>query len=236
MRTIELSPRLHLIGFDFGQAYLWRDADSLTLIDTGTVGSGEVIAEAIRGLGLVPGDLDRVVLTHAHEDHAGAAAEVEAWPGVTVIAHRLDVPVVRGESTAAAPVFDGAPEWERELYANKPALPPAPPARVARELEDDEVLDFGGGARVIGVPGHTAGSIALHLPESGVLFTGDAVANVGGRTTLGVFNTERARAVASLRRLAELDVETACFGHGEPITRGASVALRDAAAAHVAGG
>ncbi len=229
MRTVELSPQLYQLCFEVGHAYLWRDADSLTLIDTGTAGSGERIARSIRGLGLARRDLARVVLTHAHEDHAGAAAEIEAWGGVTVIAHRLDVPVVRGESVAAHPVFEDAPDWERTLYENKPPLPPAPPARVDRELDDDDVLDFGGGARVIGVPGHTDGSIALYLPEPGVLFTGDAVANVGGRTILGVFNAERGQAIASLRKLAALDVETACFGHGDPIVTGASAALQGAA-------
>ncbi|BFV56416.1 hypothetical protein KCMC57_up15200 [Kitasatospora sp. CMC57] len=85
---------------------------------------------------------------------------------------------------------------------------------------------------MVAVPGHTDGSIALHLPEMKVLVTGDAVANVG-RTMLGVFNTDRARAVESLHRLAELDVDTALFGHGEPIVHGAAIALRRAAAAAV---
>lgn len=76
----------------------------------------------------------------------------------------------------------------------------------------------------------TAGSIALHLHGPGVLFTGDAVANVG-RTMLGVFDTDRARAVESLRRLAELEVDTAVFGHGAPLADGAAAALQEAAAA-----
>ncbi|MFC4031608.1 MBL fold metallo-hydrolase [Streptomyces polygonati] len=230
MRTVELSLSLYQLRFDVGHAYLWRDADdSLTLIDTGTVGSGEAIAESIRGLGLGPEQLRRVVVTHAHQDHTGALAEIAAWGGeVTVMAHRLEAPLIRGESPAAEPVFDQSPDWERALYENMPPLPPAPPARVDRELADGDVLDFGGGAQVIGVPGHTDGSIALYLPGPGVVFTGDAAANVEGRTMLGVFNVARDRAVASLRKLADLGAETACFGHGEPLTRGASAALRTA--------
>ncbi|MEU7061299.1 MBL fold metallo-hydrolase [Streptomyces sp. NPDC046197] len=236
MRIVELSPQLYQLSFEVGHAYLWRDADSLTLIDTGTAGSGESIARSIKCLGLSPEDLHHVVLTHAHDDHAGAAAEIEAWGSVTVIAHRLDVPVIRGESIATKPVFEGAPEWERKLYETKPPLPSAPPARVNRQLEEGDVLNFGGGAHVLGAPGHTDGSIALYLPKTGVLFTGDAIANVGGRTMVGVFNTERTRAIASLHRLAELEVETACFGHGDPIMKGASAALRGAAKSHEATG
>ncbi|MGV9255676.1 MBL fold metallo-hydrolase [Streptomyces sp. NPDC003697] len=229
MRTIGLSPQLYQICFESVNAYLWQETDSLTLIDTGTAGSGELIARSIKCLGLSPEDVNHVVLTHAHDDHAGAAAEIEAWGGVTVTAHRLDVPVIRGERIAAEPVFEGAPEWERTLYETKPPLPSAPPARVDRVLEEGDVLDFGGGAHVIDVPGHTDGSIALYLPKPGVLFTGDAVANEGGRTMVGVFNTDRDRAIASLHRLAGLDVDTACFGHGEPVVGGASAALRRAA-------
>ena len=104
----------------------------------------------------------------------------------------------------------------------------APPVPVDRELVDGDVLDFGGGAEVLAIPGHTVGSIAIHLPRDGVLFTGDTIANVG-IVMLGTFNQDRAQTVASFRRLAALDVETACFGHGEPITSSAGDRLREVA-------
>jgi glyoxylase-like metal-dependent hydrolase (beta-lactamase superfamily II) len=60
-----------------------------------------------------------------------------------------------------------------------------------------------------------------------VLFTGDAVAAspVTGSVMLGVFNLDRAQAVASFRRLAALEAEVACFGHGDPVTANASQVL-----------
>jgi glyoxylase-like metal-dependent hydrolase (beta-lactamase superfamily II) len=73
------------------------------------------------------------------------------------------------------------------------------------------------GAHVLSVPGHTDGSIAIHLPRHGVLFTGDAVAQRGRVPILGVFNVDRDRAAESLRRLAELQVKLACFGHTDPL-------------------
>jgi glyoxylase-like metal-dependent hydrolase (beta-lactamase superfamily II) len=225
----ELRPHLYRLVLGRYQAYLWRDDDSITLIDTGEAGSGTAIAADLKQIGLAPENLDRVVLTHFHDDHAGSAAEVASWGDVQIIAHALDAPVIRGDRPGPTPNFT---DFERQLHAQVAAgLPPAPPVRVDDEVRDGDVLDFGGGGQVIATPGHTDGSIALYLPDHGVLVTGDIAAEYNGQVMLGVFNLDRAVAAESFRRLAELDVDVACFGHGEPVVGGASARLREAAAA-----
>ena len=175
----------------------------------------------------MPG-VDRIVLTHGHVDHCGSAAEVHRATGAPVDAGAGDAAAIRTGGALPPPVFE---DWEVSIHQRvSVGLPDtAPPVPVNRELGDGDVLDFGGGAEILAVPGHTDGSIAIHLPRHGVLFTGDTVANVG-TVMLGVFNQDRAQTVASFKRLAALDVETACFGHGEPITSRAGAQIRHVAA------
>ena len=215
-----VTPNLTMLRANGWQLYAWRDGDSVTLVDTGAPSSGAEILTALRGP-------ERIVLTHGHVDHCGSAAELHGVTRAPVLAGAGDAAVIRGEAAMPPPVFE---DWEIPIYERVSADLPdvAPPVAVLHELHDGDVLDFGAGAEVLAIPGHTEGSIAIHLPQHGVLFTGDSIANVG-TVMLGTFNQDRARAVASFQRLAALDVETARFGHGEPIASGAGARIREIA-------
>ena len=186
-----VASRLYRVQLGAFQAYLWRDADAVTIIDTGPSGSGPEIIAAIGELGLTPMDVRFIVLTHFHDDHAGAAHALRAWTGAPVVAHRLDAPAIRGDVAGPEPCFTDA---ERLLHAQVAAgLPPAPASPVDVEVVGGEVLDVGGGAELISTPGHTDGSVAVHLRQQGVLFTGDIVAEHQGAIVPGVFNMELRR-------------------------------------------
>jgi glyoxylase-like metal-dependent hydrolase (beta-lactamase superfamily II) len=220
MDSTHVAENLTMLRVDGWQLYAWRDGDAVTLIDTGAPDSGTQILSAQPGL-------ERIVLTHGHVDHCGSAAELHEATGAPVLAGAGDAAVIRGEAGMPPPVLE---EWEKPILERVSADLPevAPPVTVLQELHDGDVLDFGGGAEILAVPGHTEGSIAIHLPRHGVLFTGDTVANVG-TVMLGTFNQDRGRTVASFQRLATLDVETVCFGHGEPIASGAGARIRETA-------
>lgn len=228
----ELLPGIFRVPLGPFQAYLLLGGDGWTLIDTGLVGSAALLRDAMHTLS-EGAPLARVIVTHGHEDHAGSLAELAALPGVETIAHRLDAPVIRGE--AAMPPPNLTPE-ERPLYDSiQPNVVPAPSAPVTVEVEEGDAIAVGAFTGVVlHVPGHTPGSIAIHLPGERALFTGDTIASVGAtpKPILGPFNCDREQAARSYERLARLDVRLACFGHGLPLAgEDASARLLASAAA-----
>jgi glyoxylase-like metal-dependent hydrolase (beta-lactamase superfamily II) len=122
------------IRLPVGHVYLWHDPGGLTLIDAGLPGSAPLIAQAIRQAGYRAADLRRLVLTHFHADHAGAAAEIASWAEVEVLAHHADAPFIRTQAAGPPPDLAG---WERPVCDEVMSrLPPRPavPCRVDREL------------------------------------------------------------------------------------------------------
>jgi hydroxyacylglutathione hydrolase len=110
-----------------------------------------------------------IVNTHAHFDHIGGNAAFVESTGAPLAIHGLEVPLL--ESGGAAQVFD--------LHIDQSP----PPDRL---LEPGEVLKIGSlSFRVLFVPGHTPGHIALYEPDHKVVFAGDVLFQHGiGRTDL----------------------------------------------------
>lgn len=222
----EVADDLHLLATDPSNAYLWVRDREVTLFDTGLPGSDRLVLEALHRLGLDRSALVRVVLTHWHADHSGGAAAIAAWGDVEVCVGRADAAVVRGDVVGPPPELTDA---ERPLFARvSEGQPPAPPTPVHRELIDGDAVDGEGLALVVVAPGHTAGSLGVHLPGPRVLITGDSATASADEVSLGPFNVDRDQAWRSLRRLAALDVDIACFGHGPPVLTEASRALATA--------
>ena len=113
-------------------------------------------------------------------------------------------------------------------YAGAEDIPSITVPRELVAVEDGEEVF---GLRIVATPGHTAGHIAVYDPEGGLLVVGDALNNSDGLAgSSPQFTADPAAADASVRKLADLDVQRILFGHGEPLESNAASALRDLAA------
>ena len=207
----ELAEGVHLITGvpPYGiNCYLVEHPDGDVLVDAMTRFDARRILKALRGR-----KLGVHVATHAHPDHVGASHAVASALDVPVWAHPEDRPAVEDTTLIAKRQPDAL---INRVFA-KVMLGPGHP--VDRELaEGDEVAGF----TVLHTPGHSVGHIALWRERDGVLIAGDVLNNQhpllgfprGLRLPLGVFTPDPERNRQSAKRLGELPVQVALFGHG----------------------
>jgi len=211
---MEIIPNVHVIPGGIVNCYLIVDPDGLTLIDTGLPGNANKILQYVEGLGHKPGDVKRILITHADGDHVGSLAAIKSATGARVYANASEA-----EAIAA-----GQPS--RGLKANNPLLKllfaitgrlfKASPAQVDEFLAEGQVLPALGGLRVVETFGHTPGHISLFAPSSGILFVGDSLVSAknGLRGSSGANTWDQDKANASVRKQAALGARIVCSGHG----------------------
>jgi glyoxylase-like metal-dependent hydrolase (beta-lactamase superfamily II) len=201
---------------------LVEDDGGVTLVDCGLKRAPARIVRGLAAIGKQPGDVRRIVLTHAHTDHAGGLAALAASAGdPSVEVHADDAGYVR-DGVSAPPDLSLT---IGRLMARGPDQRFAA-AEVGRELHDGDVLPVAGGLRVVHTPGHTPGHVSLLHEPDGVLITGDSLVNVLGiRRVPGSSCTNAAQARSTARRLIDLEYSVVAFTHGPEIRSGARAAI-----------
>lgn len=225
-----IAPDLYRLRIPDGPAhalnsYLWVGPDSVSLFDTGWAHSAPLLEAALATLDRTTADVEHVVLSHFHEDHAGAASVVATWPHSRIVAGAPEAPVITGQTPGPVPMLTTA---ETAIHEPSTEPPSAAPCRVDDTVTDGDVLTFGGKAQVLLTPGHTVGSLALHLPALDTVLTGDTVAELHGSVILGVFDVDRELTRHSMLRIAETGAAVAGFGHGEAVLEDAYRRIRNA--------
>jgi glyoxylase-like metal-dependent hydrolase (beta-lactamase superfamily II) len=86
---------VHRIGEYFVNWYVIEEDGCLTVVDAGLPASWRSLLEVLRRIGRAPGDIEALVLTHAHFDHIGFAERARAKLGIPVWVHDNDAPLTR---------------------------------------------------------------------------------------------------------------------------------------------
>lgn len=230
MAVDQILPSLYRVPLRGVNAFVVDDAeDGLILVDTGTPSAPGKVLDALRALGRGPSDVGHILVTHCHVDHAGGLAELKEATNAPAYMHPEDAAMVRS-GRAVRPMsptpglFNKAIVW----LVRRKAPQTLRATEVEHEVVDGEVLPIAGGMRAVHVPGHCAGQLAFVWPRhGGVLFAADAVINVMSLRLAPVYE-DLEEGKQSARKLARLDFEAACFGHGGAILRGASERFRKA--------
>jgi glyoxylase-like metal-dependent hydrolase (beta-lactamase superfamily II) len=200
--------------------------ETLTLVDTGFRGSHRKIIDYIRRLGRSVEEVSLIIITHNHLDHVGGLPVLRNFSSAKVALHKADL----SDSESGLPY----PGYLIKLMHLPPIsiLRPfvyAKPSDVDLQLAGGEVLPTLGGLEVIHTPGHTPGSISLFSAKKRLLIVGDAINNRHRdfRPPPKDVSSDLSQAIESIKRLARLDFENLCCGHGRPIVGGASARLKD---------
>jgi len=222
---MEVAPGVHSIErVRMAHAFL-VEGEGITLIDTGMRGSGESVLNALAALGRRLSDLRHIVISHHHFDHTGSLARLAEVSQATVSVHAADAPYVRGDLPRPSFKRVGFSGWFLRPFMG--LFPQPEPCHVDHELQDGDEIEAAGRLKVVHAPGHTPGHIALLMPSKRILFAGDAALNVLGlRPPLAMATVDMAQARESIRKMAALDFDIACFGHGGIMRKDAVLRFR----------
>lgn len=204
------------VGWGFVNVWALRSGSAVVLVDCQYPGHGGRILRRLERRGLSPDAVTGIVITHAHSDHLGSAAEVAGRLGVPVWIGAPDVAVARSGHHAGHPPATGS----RGKLLGFVAKEEFPPLSELVEIDGERSLAvLGVPGRVWTVGGHTPGSLVLELPDRS-LFVGDLIRSsltAHRNPELHFFHDDPLRAHAALAEVVAADTAAVYPGHGGPL-------------------
>ena len=191
--------------------YIVSDGDSAILIDTGKKDYLDTVVEACK-----PYKIKLIVLTHAHCDHAENAADLSEILVAPIAMHKDDVNLIESNNnqSLAARAFLGKIILSASLKEfSRSKMKAFTPSVFLKD--GDDLVEYGISAKVIGLPGHTKGSIGVDV-DGKELIVGDALMNMFYPTVAMLYNDEKAMK-DSAKKITGLGERIIYFGHGKPV-------------------
>ena len=209
------------IRSSFVNAFVVRGERAI-IIDTGLPGFGEKILARMEELGIKPGDVSLILITHGHHDHYGSAAFLKEKTGAPVAIHKDDAEALRtGINPPLYPV--GAMGKVMEFVSGMIKTPKVQGMEPDILIEDEmELAKFGIDGKVIPTPGHTAGCVTVML-AGGCALQGDMI--FGGLLRkhspgFPYFCRDRKQLLKSIQLILDRNPKIIYAGHGGPFTAG----------------
>jgi glyoxylase-like metal-dependent hydrolase (beta-lactamase superfamily II)/predicted ester cyclase len=207
--------------------YLVRDGDGVLVFDAGI----EAMVPAIAAAGAQLGGITRVVLSHAHADHRGAAPGL----GAPVYCHPADRADAEGDGGNHYFDFSKLNPLAKRLMPRLLKSWDGGPVQIAGTIEEGEDV---AGFEVVHLPGHAPGLIGLWRASdrlalvSDCFYTLDPQTGIKGRARVphAAFNLDTEQARESMRKLAALEPDAAWSGHADPLIGDVAAQLDHAAA------
>lgn len=205
-------------------AFLLVNSRGCVLIDTGLPNSQKKIESVLRKLNLTFTDINLIVITHAHIDHAGNAAKLKSLSGAKIIAHSGDLPFYRGDKKMQV----CSTGWFGSVFS-KTGVIQKPYAQFEPDIlltssDRFSLVDFGINGELISTPGHTQGSISVVFDNTNAV-VGDLISSgilLGGivrksKAKRPPFEDNPSQVSRELLSLVNSGVNTFYMGHGGPL-------------------
>jgi glyoxylase-like metal-dependent hydrolase (beta-lactamase superfamily II) len=197
--------------------YLLKSSRGAIVIDPGPPGSAPGIVAGIEQAGAQAEDIKLILISHGHLDHYGAVTEMKDWCGAPVAAYHREPAFSQDRRNALPPAQTLRGSLVRWFYLLFSPLVPVQPLETDLHLDDDSRLThFGIEARVLLVPGHTPGSLAV-VTDDGDAFVGDLFVNYTVPSQ-PIYLSDRELWRQSYERILALGTRTVYVGHGEPFS------------------
>lgn len=212
-------------GLLMGRVYLIEDPDGLTLIDASLASAAAKILRQLVSIGRKPGDIKRILITHAHPDHVGGLPALKQATGAEVICSTIERPFTEGKTEIPRAPAESLSSLTRRMLPPPTTLPGTP---VDRTVQDGEWLpEVMGGLQAVWTPGHAPGHTAYWQPQKRVVFCGDVIMRLTGlRLPFAAFTVDMTENKRSIQKVVQLQPEIVCFGHGNPIQQNTTEILR----------
>ncbi|MFW0797023.1 MBL fold metallo-hydrolase [Gordonia sp. CPCC 205515] len=233
------SSTAYLVHSDAVNWILLQEGSDITLIDGGYPGQASAVEESIRHIGARPEDIRGALLTHAHVDHLGGLATLQARYGFDVYMDPVEVAHAKREYLQQAGPADIVPiaykprviRWLALVtplgVLSRKGIPEAKPF--------PEPLDLPGRPVPVAAHGHTDGHSAYLAADGAVLVSGDALVSghpisaiAGPQCISNAFQHDVDTARRTVEAFADLDATTLFPGHGPQYDGGVATAARRA--------